>query len=152
EQPAEAEHSAEVSGAAAPEPQPAETAEPLTAETEAEPAATETEAAPEAAEAEAEAAPGPVAPLRPGDVVESRIAVWATEDAEGFRVRIREAVNLFVDDPGSAVTTAAAVVTDAVNALAAALQAQHAELDPDTESLRVAILRYRELLDRVLTL
>ena len=65
----------------------------------------------------------------------------------------------FVDDPHEAVTRAAAVVTDAVQALAGALAAQGADLDPrnvvekpDTEALRVAIRRYREFLDRVLNL
>jgi hypothetical protein len=108
-----------------------------------------------------ETAEGPAGPLRPGDVPETRIAPWGdpSADAEAFRARIREAGNLFVDDPNFAVTAAAAVVTDAVNALAAALQRQHAELDPrrasdnpDTESLRVAVRRYREFLDRVLAL
>jgi hypothetical protein len=103
----------------------------------------------------------PAGPLRPGDVDETRIALWAdaSTDAEAFRVRIREAGNLFVDDPNFAVTAAASVVTDAVDALAAALRRQHAELDPrhrsdnpDTESLRVAVRRYREFLDRVLAL
>jgi hypothetical protein len=99
------------------------------------------------------------APLRPGDVTETRIAAWPQADAEAFRVRIREAGNLFVDDPHVAVTATAAVVTDAVNGLAATLQRQHAELDPrqlsdnpDTESLRVAVRRYREFLERVLAL
>jgi len=99
------------------------------------------------------------APLRPGDLAETRIAVWAADDAGAFRVRLREAANQFVDNPTGAVTAVAAVVTEAVDALAGALQRQHADLvprqlseHPDTESLRVAIRRYREFLDRLLAL
>jgi hypothetical protein len=112
--------------------------------------------------AEAPAAePAPARRLRPGDVPETRVALWgnAGPEADDFRERIREAGNLFVDDPHFAVTASATVVTDAVNALARALERQQAELDPrhgsdqpDTESLRVAVRRYRELLDRVLAL
>src|SRR5205814_452216 len=94
----------------------AETAETAdTAETAESTEAPETE--PEAVPATVAAEAGESTALRPGDLDEARIAVWATADAEGFRVRIREAGNLFVDDPGFAVTTAAAVVTDAVNTL-----------------------------------
>ncbi|GAA1792002.1 hypothetical protein HC028_01415 [Planosporangium flavigriseum] len=108
-----------------------------------------------------DSAPPSAGALRPGDVPETRITLWgdASAEAEAFRARIRAAGTLFVDDPNFAVTAAAAVVTDAVDALAAALQRQHADLDPrrtsdnpDTESLRVAIRRYREFLDRVLAL
>jgi hypothetical protein len=105
--------------------------------------------------------PRPARRLRPGDVPETRVALWGSAGAEAddFRDRIREAGNLFIDDPHFAVTATAAVVTDAVNALGRALERQQAELDPrhgsdspDTESLRIAVRRYRELLDRVLAL
>ncbi|GII22125.1 hypothetical protein Pme01_17220 [Planosporangium mesophilum] len=97
--------------------------------------------------------------LRPGDLPETRIVLWPDADAEAFRARIRQAGNLFVDDPDFAVTAAATVVSEAVSALAATLQHQQAELDPrrdgaapDTETLRVAVRRYREFLERVLAL
>jgi hypothetical protein len=107
------------------------------------------------AETEKPAATG----LRPGDLPETRIVLWSDADAETFRTRIRQAGNLFVDDPDFAVTAAATVVSEAVSALAATLQHQQAELDPrrdgaapDTETLRVAVRRYREFLERVLAL
>ncbi|HEV7897234.1 MAG TPA: hypothetical protein VGP31_05260 [Planosporangium sp.] len=153
----------------------AEVAEPATAVAET-PASVAEESAEESAEiAPADAAPAeiqapaatdepatadePAARLRPGDITETRIMLWSDPDAEAFRSRIRQAGNLFVDDPNFAVTAAATVVSEAVSALAAALQRQHAELDPrrscdipDTESLRVAVRRYREFLERVLAL
>jgi hypothetical protein len=65
----------------------------------------------------------------------------------------------FVDDPLAAAEEADAVLTDTIKSLSGSLQAARTELsewrsrsDRDTEGLRVAVQRYRTLLDRVLTL
>jgi hypothetical protein len=92
-------------------------------------------------------------------VVEARIVVWSEERVVDLRRRLRKAEARFVDDPGKSVTKAAAVVSDAVNALAKALQQQNSQLDPrkktknpDTETLRVALRQYKDFLERILAL
>jgi hypothetical protein len=124
----------------------------------------------EAAEVSAEAEPATavavegvvetvVAPLRPGDVSETTIAVWAPDRAEAFRQHLREVQARFVDDPRGAVSQAQSLVADAVRALAEALLAEQLNLDPrkraenpDTESLRIALRGYKDFLERVLAL
>jgi hypothetical protein len=100
-----------------------------------------------------------VMPLRPGDVLETTIAVWAPDRAEAFRQHLREVQARFVDDPQEAVSQAQSLVADAVRALAEALLAEQLSLDPrkrvenpDTESLRIALRGYKDFLERVLAL
>jgi hypothetical protein len=100
------------------------------------------------------------APLRPGDVAQTSIAVWQPDALETIRAQVRDVQARFVDEPAEAVAQIRALVSDAVHTLADALLAeqlgsidphQHSD-SPDTESLRVALRRYREFLDRVLAL
>jgi len=100
------------------------------------------------------------APLRPGDVAQTSIAIWQPDALAAIREQIREVQARFVDEPAEAVAQIRALVSDAVHTLADALLAEqlgsidpHQRTDhPDTESLRVALRRYREFLDRVLAL
>jgi hypothetical protein len=101
----------------------------------------------------------PVPAGRPGDVAERPIALWSDEAAEQLRERWREVQGQFIDDPDAAVTGAKSLVTEAVRALADTLLAAQDELDPyrsgdraDTETMRIAMRRYREFLERVLAL
>jgi hypothetical protein len=97
------------------------------------------------------------APLRPGEVSRPAIAIWQPDTVSAFRNQVRDIQAEFVDDPEGAVAQARTLVTNAVHTLADALLAnQLGDIDPlaqpDTESLRVALRRYREFLDRVLAL
>jgi hypothetical protein len=97
--------------------------------------------------------------LRPGDVLETPIAVWTDEAAAPFRQQWHEIKAQFVDDPVGALAQAQTVCANAVHDLADSLLAEQAGLDPhranatpDTESMRIAMRRYREFLDRILAL
>ncbi|MEV1287596.1 hypothetical protein [Micromonospora sp. NPDC049679] len=101
----------------------------------------------------------PATGLRPGDVAESPIAVWSEERAQSYRDQWHDVKAIFVDAPEEAVAQAQALVADAVHALAETLLAEQMNLDPrrqslspDTETLRMAMRRYRDFLDRVLAL
>jgi hypothetical protein len=106
--------------------------------------------------------PAPAAPaagLRPGDVTQSPIAVWPGDHAQEIRDRWRDLQVLFIDEPDEAVAGARSLVTEAVRILTERLLAEQEEFDPardnehpDTETLRVAMRRYREFLNRVLAL
>lgn len=96
---------------------------------------------------------------RPGDVSERPIALWSEEAADRFRDQWRDLQIQFIDDPDVAVAGAKDLVTEAVQELADTLLAAQDELDPyrgdggaDTETMRVAMRRYREFLERVLAL
>ncbi|MFV2088873.1 hypothetical protein [Micromonospora sp. LOL_021] len=87
------------------------------------------------------------------------VGIFAAEQADAFRDRWRDVQLRFVDDPHAAAGEAQNLVTEAVEALTAALTAQRDELGgwtdagpEDTEQLRMAVRRYRDLLDRVLSL
>ncbi|MFV2022251.1 hypothetical protein [Micromonospora sp. LOL_023] len=89
----------------------------------------------------------------------SGAAFFADDEATAFRDRWREVQLRFVDDPHAAAGEAQGLVTEAVEALTAALTAQRDELSgwtsagpEDTEQLRMAVRRYRDLLDRVLAI
>ncbi|MPZ25874.1 MAG: hypothetical protein GEV12_05335 [Micromonosporaceae bacterium] len=99
------------------------------------------------------------APGRPGDVAESTIALWAQDAADRLRDQWRDLQVQFIDDPEAAVAGAKGLVTEAVHELADALLEAQDSLDPyrddgrvDTETMRVAMRRYREFLERVLAL
>jgi hypothetical protein len=102
---------------------------------------------------------GPDGTGRPGDVAERPIALWSDSAANDLRERWRELQGQFFDDPDAAVAGARNLVTEAVRSLADTLLAAQDELDPyreggrvDTETMRVAMRRYREFLERVLAL
>ncbi|WFE24222.1 hypothetical protein O7621_13710 [Solwaraspora sp. WMMD937] len=85
--------------------------------------------------------------------------IFGTEQADAFRDRWRDVQLRFVDDPHAAAGEAQNLVTEAVEAVTAALTAQRDELGgwtdagpEDTEQLRMAVRRYRDLLDRVLSI
>jgi hypothetical protein len=86
-------------------------------------------------------------------------AFFAVDEADAFRSRWRDVQLRFVDDPHAAAGEAQGLVTEAVEALTAALTAQRDELGgwtnagpEDTEQLRMVVRRYRDLLDRVLAI
>jgi hypothetical protein len=113
-----------------------------------------------AEELPADSPPVTAAPLRPGDVAATAIAVWGPEAADRLRGEWQVVAARFVDEPEAALTQAQALVTGAVQQLAEALLAEQVDLDPrhggaqqpDTEAMRVAMRRYRDFLDRVLSL
>lgn len=87
----------------------------------------------------------------------SLAAVWQPETAQGFRNRWREVQLRFVDDPRGAATEAEALLAEVLDVLAEALAMRKAEMDAwgtienlDTEEMRMAIRRYRDLLDQLL--
>ncbi|WFE27119.1 hypothetical protein O7623_28365 [Solwaraspora sp. WMMD791] len=85
---------------------------------------------------------------------------FGAEQAEAFRDRWRDVQLRFVDDPQGAAGQARDLVTEAVEALTAALTAQRDGLGgdtdgagaDDTEQLRMTVRRYRDLLDRLLAI
>lgn len=99
----------------------------------------------------------------PGDLLPgaapnaSLAAVWQPETAQGFRNRWREVQLRFVDDPRGAATEAEALLAEVLDVLTEALAMRKAEMDAwgtienlDTEEMRMAIRRYRDLLDQLL--
>lgn len=82
------------------------------------------------------------------------------DQADAFRDRWRDVQLRFVDDPQGAAGQARDLVTEAVEALTAALTAQRDGLGgdtdgagaDDTEQLRMTVRRYRDLLDRLLAI
>jgi hypothetical protein len=89
-------------------------------------------------------------------------ALWGAELAERYRAQWRELQLKFVDEPQVAASEAATLVDEAVQALTNAIAMQQGALDEwqshaadsmdDTETLRVALRRYRDFLDRLLGL
>ncbi|WP_412740107.1 hypothetical protein [Krasilnikovia sp. MM14-A1259] len=97
--------------------------------------------------------------LRPGDVGETEIAFWDEAGVAHFRAEWHEVKAGFVDDPVAALTRAHDLLTEAVHELTESLLAERDALDPlrntatpDTESMRMAMHRYREFLERILSL
>ncbi|GAA1751841.1 hypothetical protein [Luedemannella helvata] len=98
------------------------------------------------------------AELVPGAVTsEPAFAGWQDQDGQAFRDRWRDVQLRFVDDPRGAAAEAGTLVGEAVDAFTAALARQRQELDAwqstegdDTEIFRVAVRRYRDLLDKIL--
>jgi hypothetical protein len=96
----------------------------------------------------------------PGTVTPPELGpLFADSDAHSFRDRWRDVQLRFVDDPKAAADDAATLVDEAVDALAASLRTQKAQLAEvaegatgDTEQLRVRIRGYRDFLDRLLDL
>jgi hypothetical protein len=104
--------------------------------------------------------------LMPGDVPEEPVGgMFDQSVADGFRDRWQRVQMHFVDDPGDAADQARTLVDDLFVALHEALDRQRQSLANwhsgqaapsgqagDTEELRVAVRRYRDLVDRMLSL
>lgn len=96
--------------------------------------------------------------LKPGDVpVAAATAIWTDESAQDFRDRWREAQLRFVDDPRKAADDIRELVSEAVDALTAALTSHREQLhswpaNGDTEQYRVVVQRYRTFFERLLAL
>jgi hypothetical protein len=84
-------------------------------------------------------------------------AFWNEESTADLRRRWQELQLRFIDDPSAAADEAQALVSEAVDSVTASLRAQLTAVDGhrgdqvDTEQLRIAVHRYRDLLDRVLS-
>jgi hypothetical protein len=96
--------------------------------------------------------------LKPGDVPAAAVtAIWTEDSAQDLRDRWREAQLRFVDDPQGAADDTRNLVTEAVEALTAALASHREQLNSwpdnsDTEQYRVIVQRYRTFFERLLTL
>ncbi|MEV0895802.1 hypothetical protein [Actinoplanes sp. NPDC049802] len=81
------------------------------------------------------------------------VAFFPGGDVESLRERWRDIQLRFVDDPKAATGEAAGLVDEAVDKLTAALRDHRGSLSTgtdDTESLRVELRGYRDILDRLL--
>ena len=86
--------------------------------------------------------------------------LFPSGEAEGFRSRWSEAQTGFVDDPRHAVEQADGLVAEVMKRLAETFADERTKLEQqwdrgdqvDTESLRVALQRYRSFFDRLLSL
>ena len=95
---------------------------------------------------------------RPADD-EGAAPLFAARDAEGYRARWTEVQTGFVDDPRRAVEQADTLVAEVMKRLAEVFADERANLEQqwssgqeaDTESLRVALRRYRSFFDRLLS-
>ncbi len=98
--------------------------------------------------------------LLPGDIPEQPMsALFEGSAADGFRDRWQRVQLRFVDNPRGAADEARVLTDEVVSALHAALNERISSLgewrsgrSSDTEELRVAVRRYRDLLDRLLGL
>lgn len=86
--------------------------------------------------------------------------LFPSGEAEGFRSRWSETQTGFVDDPRHAVEQADGLVAEVMKRLAETFADERTKLEQqwdrgdqvDTESLRVALQRYRSFFDRLLSL
>jgi hypothetical protein len=96
--------------------------------------------------------------LKPGDLPAAAVtAIWTEDSAQDLRDRWREAQLRFVDDPQKAAGDTRDLVSEAVEALTAALASHREQLNSwpangDTELYRVIVQRYRTFFERLLTL
>jgi hypothetical protein len=147
----------------APSDAPTAPVEPAQEETAQEESAQEEEVPVEAAQEEParkEPAREPAEELAPGDVPDRVVAAfWELEVVDGYRDRWQQIQLQFIDDPRYAAERSQELVNDVVQELVSALTRRRedlhrwraAQLD-DTEELRVAVRRYRDLLDKLLAL
>jgi hypothetical protein len=84
---------------------------------------------------------------------------WETTIVDGFRDRWQQIQLRFVDDPRNATEQAQGLAGDVCQHLTDALSRHREELDrwqdgssSDTEELRMALRRYRDLLDRLFSI
>jgi hypothetical protein len=90
---------------------------------------------------------------------ESAAPLFAPGDADGYRSRWTEVQTGFVDDPRHTVEQADGLVAEVMKRLAEVFADERAKLEEqwsrgeeaDTESLRVALRRYRSFFDRLLS-
>ena len=124
-------------------------------------AAGEAGEAPDAGEAGEAGQVGELEPeeLAPGEVPVTAAALWEDESVDGYRDRWQQIQLRFIDDPRHAAEQAQDLVGDVCRGLADALDRHRRELDgwqgarlDDTEELRMSVRRYRDLLDRLLSL
>ncbi|MDP3984295.1 MAG: hypothetical protein Q8Q52_04720 [Acidimicrobiia bacterium] len=99
-------------------------------------------------------------PVTPAPSAEEAAApLFGTGDAERYRSRWTDVQTGFVDDPRRAVEQADELVAEVMKRLAEVFADERAGLeqqwsrgdDVDTESLRVALRRYRSFFDRLLS-
>jgi hypothetical protein len=101
--------------------------------------------------------------LKPGAADGAPVGrLWADADVDGLRARWRDLQLKFIDDPQAVAAEAESLVAEAVDALTAALHARKDALsdwrgdggtgNEDTERLRAAVRRYRDLFDHLLGL
>jgi len=104
------------------------------------------------------AAPAPTAAPRGAE--ERAAPLFAAGDAEGYRSRWMEVQTGFVDDPRQTVQQADTLVAEVMKRLAEVFADERANLEQqwsrgeeaDTESLRLALRRYRSFFDRLLSI
>ncbi|MEV8516066.1 hypothetical protein [Dactylosporangium sp. NPDC051484] len=84
--------------------------------------------------------------------------IWDPAKADEFRQRWRQLQTHFVEDPPGSVTGARQLVDDAVRALADSVHDREDQLErvgarssDSTEGMRDTVLRYHQLLDRLLS-
>jgi hypothetical protein len=99
------------------------------------------------------------ADLAGGAQQESRTALFAGDEANGFRTQWNEVQTAFVDDPRTSVQRADALVAQVMQRLAQVFSEERKNLeaqwerggDVSTEDLRVALQRYRSFFARLLS-
>jgi hypothetical protein len=121
--------------------------------TEAKEQADRAEAKEQADKAEAEPLIAPAA--TPANTISGASSFFPAADTQPLRDRWRDVQLRFVDDPKGATSDAAGLVDEAVDKLVQGLREQRGALakgTDDTESLRVELRSYRDILDRLLGL
>ncbi|MGI5184177.1 hypothetical protein ACQEVZ_48765 [Dactylosporangium sp. CA-152071] len=86
------------------------------------------------------------------------LSIWDTGKADEFRHRWHDVQTHFVEDPRGSVTEARQLVDEAMQALSASVHEREDQLEragarssDSTEGMRDTVLRYHQLLDRLLT-
>lgn len=102
----------------------------------------------------------PVAQRKPSEQPVGDVALFATEQADDYKVEWRALQGEFVDDPREAVRRADELVAEVMQNLAATFAEHKRSLEQqwqegervETEELRLALQRYRSFFDRLLSL
>ncbi|SEF50320.1 hypothetical protein SAMN05216223_101142 [Actinacidiphila yanglinensis] len=122
---------------------------------EAPPAAPAAESARSAGPARPVEPPKPARPVQPVEPPKSTGSTGSVED-DGLSERMDHAVGEFVDDPRAAVREAEAVLDEAGRRFTRMLEQMradaHGKAEPDTEELRLALTRYRDMTRKLLDL
>lgn len=147
-----------------PEPrdEPVDAPAPQVAEREHQPTGTATSTA-DLARAGAPAGPASETDGAQGDGVtddDQPAALFAEQEASGYRNRWLEVQTEFVDDPRQAVQRADALVAELMQQLAETFASERSDLEQQwakggevsTEDLRISLRRYRSFFDRLLSL
>jgi hypothetical protein len=109
---------------------------------------------------EAQTPSGPSLAPQPADEPTAPASLFPTEDAESLRKGWGDVQAGFVDDPRRAVEQADSLVAGVIKRLTDSFAGERSKLegqwsrgeDVSTEDLRLALQRYRSLLDRLLSL